>query len=463
MVPLADRYHIPQAVARLDDPDAALLVRDHAEAPSVAVPRSAWRFHDATSVALDGGFAPGRIYECYYRAEDPPVVGLGFTAVRDTADFLRWARAEAGNPCAGTIDRSYVFGVSQSGRFLRHLLYLGLDEDEAGRFVWDAVVPQFPGHRTLRYDKRGHGLSGSEGGDSIEAHAADLAALLDARGIRRATIVGLSIGGMIALGLTRLRPDLTDRLILCDTAHRIGTAEAWQARIAAVEANGVAGIAGATMERWFSARFRARQPELDRSIASWIGRMGLSDWLDKRVDALSKGMSQKVQFIASVLNKPDLLILDEPFSGLDPVNAEVLKDAVLDLKKAGTTVVFSTHDMGVAERLCDRIFMIYKGRKVLDGTLGEIQSIYGFDTVRVESDAGVGAFAGIAGVDEINDQGNVQEVRFRGDPQDLLRALVDRTRITRFEIARPSLHDIFVRIARPEATILEEEAVIHAS
>jgi ABC-2 type transport system ATP-binding protein len=214
--------------------------------------------------------------------------------------------------------------------------------------------------------------------------------------------------------------------------------------------------------RYFGAIKGATQPELDRSIDSWIGRMGLSDWIDKRVDALSKGMAQKVQFIASVLNKPDLLILDEPFSGLDPVNAEVLKDAVLDLRKAGTTVVFSTHDMGVAERLCDRIFMIYKGRKVLDGTLDEIQSVYGFDTIRVESDAGVDAFAGLAGIEEINDQGNVQEVRFRGDPQDLLRALVDRARITRFEIARPSLHDIFVRIARPEATI-QEEAVSHAS
>ena len=122
--------------------------------------------------------------------------------------------------------------------------------------------------------------------------------------------------------------------------------------------------------------------------------MGLSDWIDKKVDALSKGMAQKVQFIAAVLNRPDLLILDEPFTGLDPVNAEVLKDAVLDLKKAGTTVVFSTHDMSVAERLCDRIFMIFQGRKVLDGTLDEIQSIYGYDTIRVRTEAGMAALDG---------------------------------------------------------------------
>jgi alpha/beta hydrolase family protein len=154
VLPLADRYHIPHPVARPDNPDAELCVREHADAPSVAVPRSTWRFPDASSVALDGGFAPGSIYDCYYRTEHPPLVGLGFTAVRDTASFLRWAGAEQGNPCAGGIDRSYVFGVSQSGRFLRHLLYLGLDEDEVGRFVWDAVVPHVAGARRGEFNCR---------------------------------------------------------------------------------------------------------------------------------------------------------------------------------------------------------------------------------------------------------------------------------------------------------------------
>jgi hypothetical protein len=153
-LPLADRYHIPHPVARLDDPEAELHVREHAEAPAVTVPRGAWRFPDAGSVALDGGFEPGRIYECYYRAENPPVVGLGFTAVRDTAAFLRWGTAGEGNPCAGQIERSYVFGVSQSGRFLRHLLYLGLDEDETGRFAWDAVIPHVAGGRRGEFNCR---------------------------------------------------------------------------------------------------------------------------------------------------------------------------------------------------------------------------------------------------------------------------------------------------------------------
>ncbi|MGH7299241.1 MAG: alpha/beta hydrolase domain-containing protein, partial [Candidatus Rokuibacteriota bacterium] len=168
VLPLADRYHIPHPVARLDDPEAELRAREHADAPAVTLPRAGWRFPDASSVALDGGFQPGRIYDCYYRAQDPPVVGLGFTAVRDTAGFLRWGAAGEGNPCAGHLERSYVFGVSQSGRFLRHLLYLGLDEDEAGRFVWDAVIPHVAGARRGEFNCRfgqpslnaGHGVGG---------------------------------------------------------------------------------------------------------------------------------------------------------------------------------------------------------------------------------------------------------------------------------------------------------------
>jgi ABC-2 type transport system ATP-binding protein len=209
--------------------------------------------------------------------------------------------------------------------------------------------------------------------------------------------------------------------------------------------------------RYYGSLKGARQPQLDHRIDSWLERMGLSAWIEKRIDSLSKGMAQKIQFVAAVLNEPRLLILDEPFTGLDPVNAEVLKDAVLDLKKAGTTVVFSTHDMGVADRMCDRILMIFKGRKVLDGTLDEIQSTYGADTVRIETDQGAGALEGLPEIDEMNDHGNFQEVRWSGDPQELLEHLVARTRVTRFEITRPSLHDIFVRIAAPETAAKEAQ------
>jgi ABC-2 type transport system ATP-binding protein len=196
---------------------------------------------------------------------------------------------------------------------------------------------------------------------------------------------------------------------------------------------------------------------IDEQIIWWIDRMSLGSWLDKPVEALSKGMAQKVQFIAAVVAQPQLLILDEPFSGLDPVNADVLREAVLDVRRAGTTVVFSTHDMAVAERMCDRIFMIFRGRKVLDGTLDEIQEAYGADTVRLRTDAGVDVLRSLPGVTAINDHGQLQEVRC-ADPQALLQALAARARVQHFEITRPSLHDIFVRIARPTASELAEEA-----
>src|SRR5262245_48996906 len=189
--------------------------------------------------------------------------------------------------------------------------------------------------------------------------------------------------------------------------------------------------------------------ELDPVIDEWMTQLGMQGWGEKKVEALSKGMSQKVQFVGAVISKPDLLILDEPFSGLDPVNAEALKDAVLEIRRRGTTVVFSTHDMATAERMCDRIFMIFRGKKVLDGTLHDIQAQYGFDTIRIRTAAGAGVLAGLPGVQSVNDYGQIQEVRVAGDPQSFLRTLASRTAVDHFEIARPSLHDIFVRIARP--------------
>ena len=164
VLPLADRYHMPVPAAELDDPAARLLVREHAGAPAVEVPRRAWRFArregerlvpDASHVHLEGGFVLGRIYDLVYRSQRSAlVVGLGFLAVRDTGAFLRWGTAAQGNPCAGALERAYVFGVSQSGRFLRHLLYLGLDEDEQGRLVFDAVMPHVAGGRRGEFNLR---------------------------------------------------------------------------------------------------------------------------------------------------------------------------------------------------------------------------------------------------------------------------------------------------------------------
>jgi ABC-2 type transport system ATP-binding protein len=193
--------------------------------------------------------------------------------------------------------------------------------------------------------------------------------------------------------------------------------------------------------------------DVSAQVDLWLRKLGLDNWADKKIDALSKGMSQKAQFIAAVVAEPELLILDEPFSGLDPVNTDILRDAVLELQDKGTTVIFSTHDMDVAEKMCDFIFMIFRGKKVLDGTLDAIQAQYGHDTLRISADGGASKLRDIDGVDRIRDFGRIQEIRMRhdADPQEILSRIMSRTRVKSFEVSKPSLHDIFVRIAGPEA------------
>lgn len=183
-------------------------------------------------------------------------------------------------------------------------------------------------------------------------------------------------------------------------------------------------------------------------IKCWLERLGLGDWANKKVQTLSKGMAQKVQFIATVIAEPELVLLDEPFSGLDPINMEVLREAIVDLRKNGTTVIFSTHDMAVAEKMCDFLFMIFKGSKVLDGTLGSIQQAYGLDTVKVRGE-GLGDVDRIPGVGKVTDFGQYQELRLapRTDTQQLLQQLMSRGRVTHFEVAHPTLQEIFIRIA----------------
>jgi ABC-2 type transport system ATP-binding protein len=197
----------------------------------------------------------------------------------------------------------------------------------------------------------------------------------------------------------------------------------------------------------------------DPAIAAWLDRMGLAKWGTKKVEALSKGMAQKVQFIATVIARPQLVLLDEPFSGLDPVNTDVFRQAILDLRQDGTTVIFSTHDMAVAEKMCDFIFMICNGRKVLDGSLVSIQDTYGSDTVRVRLEESV-TLDGLPGVEHVTDFGQLQELRLvpGSDPQRLLAELMRRGRVRHFELGRPTLHEIFVRIANPKDVTSTEVA-----
>jgi ABC-2 type transport system ATP-binding protein len=203
--------------------------------------------------------------------------------------------------------------------------------------------------------------------------------------------------------------------------------------------------------RYYGALKGRTNAELTPMIDLWAERLGLSSWLDKRVDQLSKGMAQKVQFLAAIVSRPRLLVLDEPFSGLDPLNAALVRDAVLELRREGTTVIFSTHDMGTAEQMCDRIVMIFRGRKVLDGTMAEIQAEYGHDTIRMRVSAGPAVLRDLPGVEALTDHGNYQDLKVTAEPQAFLQQVLRRTAVQHFEITRPSLADIFVRIAQPNA------------
>jgi ABC-2 type transport system ATP-binding protein len=144
--------------------------------------------------------------------------------------------------------------------------------------------------------------------------------------------------------------------------------------------------------------------------------------------------------------------LDEPFSGLDPVSADSIRGAILEMRQRGCTIILSTHDMGVAESLCDSIFMIFRGKKVLDGSLASIQSGYGSDTIRVELEGGGNHLGDLPGIEKIKDLGRLQELRMAPgcDSQQVLRTLAARARISSFSVVKPSLHDIFVRIAGPQ-------------
>ena len=196
-----------------------------------------------------------------------------------------------------------------------------------------------------------------------------------------------------------------------------------------------------------------RGKDVTGEVDRWLTKLDLSDCAAKKVGALSKGMSQKVQFLATVVTEPELIILDEPFSGLDPVNTEILKNALLELREKGATVIFSTHDMNMAENMCDFIFMIFRGGKVLDGTLSSIQDTYGTDTIRIKTGGGLPALQELDGIESINDFGRMQELRMSPscDPRNVLKTILAKTSVVNFEIAKPSLQDIFLRIAGPEA------------
>jgi len=195
-----------------------------------------------------------------------------------------------------------------------------------------------------------------------------------------------------------------------------------------------------------------------QQAGDWLARLGLADWRLRRVDELSKGMQQKVQFISTVLHDPDLVILDEPFSGLDPVNTQVMKDVVLELHSRGKTILFSTHIMEQAEKLCEQLCIIARGRKLVDGALGDIKRTHGGHHLVIGFDGSPGGAAQVFAdkqlVSRVDNYGQYAELELAAgaDAQRVLAGLVSSgARLSRFELQEASLHKIFIDLVGPQA------------
>ena len=199
--------------------------------------------------------------------------------------------------------------------------------------------------------------------------------------------------------------------------------------------------------RYFAALKGVAQSQADERIDFWLARMRLSEWKTKKTSDLSKGMSQKIQFIATVLHDPDLLILDEPFSGLDPVNVEFLIEVVAELKAQHKTIIFSTHLMETAERLCDDIILINKSRKILGGTLRAVKASFSKNMIALRAVGGEAVLADESMVTAINAHADEKELVLaeNADPQILLKRLIEAgAKVSKFEEIEPSLNDIFI-------------------
>ena len=203
-------------------------------------------------------------------------------------------------------------------------------------------------------------------------------------------------------------------------------------------------------------------------IKQWLERFELGDRADSKIKELSKGNQQKVQFISSILHEPDVMILDEPFSGLDPLNQQLLKDIIVDLKRAGKTIIFSTHIIEHAERICDHVCIIARGEKVADGTLAQVRTEHGGDYVAIAFDEwsanAVNAVKESPVVSRVRENGQLLEVGMKdgADPQQLLKHLVDAgVRLKRFECTEPSLEQIFLERVGASEDIISEMRAAH--
>ncbi len=186
--------------------------------------------------------------------------------------------------------------------------------------------------------------------------------------------------------------------------------------------------------------------EANRRAKEWLEKLGLAEWSEKKLIDLSKGMQQKVQFITAVIHNPPLVILDEPFSGLDPVNAATVEEIMIDMRANGSTIVLSTHRMEQVERMCDSICLIDKGHNVLDGELRAIKQSYGKNTLHIQF-TGTDAFLKNPGIISLTRLGNGVEAKLKpgANPQEILKAAVqENVSIIRFDLLEPSLNEIFI-------------------
>ena len=199
--------------------------------------------------------------------------------------------------------------------------------------------------------------------------------------------------------------------------------------------------------KYFAALKGINGREADQRADRWLARLKLVEWKNKKASELSKGMQQKIQFINAIIHEPELLILDEPFSGLDPVNVEVLKEIILELKAAGKTIIFSTHQMEVAEKICDDICLINRSRKILEGSIREVKRGFSRNAVALRLQGGESVLEDTSLINKVQRHSDGIEVLLTegASTQALLKELIaaDAT-IERFEMIEPSLHDIFI-------------------
>lgn len=191
----------------------------------------------------------------------------------------------------------------------------------------------------------------------------------------------------------------------------------------------------------------------------WLERVDLTGWEDKPVEALSKGMQQKIQFISTVIHEPQMVILDEPFTGLDPINTQLLKDVIIEMKDEGRTVILSTHLMDQVEKLCERICLINRGRKVLEGGLADIKMRFSKNVVAMRYSGSASELESHPDVEKIGEFGQGLSVTLAegADPSRMLRYALDHGRVDRFEVGEMSLHDIFIAQVRAKGGELDEE------